>query len=316
MTNPDIDALLSHTHLVRHATNVGERDVLYQRARRGEVTRAFRGCYVDARFWASLAGADAHRALAQLAALTYGDDLVFSHHTAAALWRLPILGVWPKRVHVAGNPGGGGRSSATLAKHALGVDVASQRVDGLRLTPLAVTVAQVAAVERFAAGVVVADAALRRQTHPLPGLDTTMGAQELLAAASRIALNHGGARARAVAAFADGRADRPGESVSRANMRAAGITAPQLQVELRGASGKHYFADFYWPELRLIGEFDGVTKYKDPEFLRGRTPEKALLDEKDREDDLRASKHHFARWGWRVALSPSRLGAQLRSAGL
>ena len=98
-------------------------------------------------------------------------------------------------------------------------------------------------------------------------------------------------------------------------MFSAGISMPQLQVELFGASGKRYFADFYWPELRLIGEFDGVAKYKDPEFLRGRTPEQALLDEKAREDDLRAARHGFSRWGWGVATSPSRLSTQLRAAG-
>jgi len=99
-------------------------------------------------------------------------------------------------------------------------------------------------------------------------------------------------------------------------MRSAGIPTPELQVELYGASGKRYFADFYWRDLRLIGEFDGVAKYKDPKFLRGRTPEQALLDEKTREDDLRAAQHGFSRWGWDVALSPARLAAQLRKAGV
>lgn len=316
MNTPDTATLLSHTHLVRDAAHAGERDELYHRSRRGEVTRVFSGCYVDTAYWASLGADDTHRALAQLSALTFGDDLVFSHRTAAALWRLPVLGAWPARVHVAGPRGSGGRSSATLARHALGIEVAAERVDGLQLTPLEVTVVQLAAVERFSAGVVVADAALRRRAHPVPGISAGCGRDELVLAASRVALNHGGARARAVAHFADGRADRPGESVSRASMRAAGIAPPELQVELFGASGKRYFADFYWRALRLIGEFDGVAKYSDPTFLAGRTPQQALLDEKAREDDLRAVNHGFSRWGWDVALSPARLGAQLRRAGL
>ena len=316
MTTTEVSSLLSQTQLVRHATNVGERDGLYQRARRGEVTRVFRGCYVDASYWKALGPSDAHRALAHLSALSFGDDLVFSHRTAAALWRLPVLGAWPARVHVAGYAGEATRLTATLARHALGVEIASERLDGLQVTPLDTTVAQIAASERFTAAVVVADAALRRRTHPIPGLESSISAADLVLAASKVSLTHGGARARAVAAFADGRADRPGESVSRASMLSAGIPMPQLQVEPSGASGRRYFADFYWPEQRLIGEFDGVAKYRDPQFLRGRTPEQALLDEKAREDDLRASRHAFSRWGWQVALSPARLAAQLRAAGV
>ena len=316
MITLDVSELLSHSHLVRFATNVGERDALYQRFRRGELTRALRGCYVYATYWAELAPRDRHRALAQLSALAFGYDLVFSHRTAAALWRLPVLGAWPARVHIAGTPGGGVHRSATLARHTLGIEIASELIDGLRVTPLAATVAQIAASERFAAGVVVADAALRRATHPLPSLHSSVTREDLVTAASKVSLNHGGARALSVAVFADGRADRPGESLSRANMLAAGVAKPELQVELRGASGNKYFADFYWREHRLIGEFDGAAKYSDPEFLRGRTPAEALLDEKAREDDLRAADHRFSRWGWNVALSPARLGAQLRVAGL
>ncbi|MES2170719.1 MAG: hypothetical protein V4479_08355 [Actinomycetota bacterium] len=74
--------------------------------------------------------------------------------------------------------------------------------------------------------------------------------------------------------------------------------------------------DFYWPELRHIGEFDGEFKYSDPRFLRGRTPERALMDEKRREDDLRATDCRFSRWGWKTAISPSKLRTLLVAAGI
>ncbi len=41
---------------------------------------------------------------------------------------------------------------------------------------------------------------------------------------------------------------------------------PQLQVALRGASGRVYVVDFWWPEFNMIGEFDGNIKYADLEF--------------------------------------------------
>ena len=310
------DELLSHTFLVRHLTNLGVRDGLYQRARRGEVTRVHRGCFVDSAYWGALPLADRHRAMAHLAALSFGNDLVFCHLTAAAMWRLPVLGAWPERVHVAGKPGYGSHSSATLARHAQGIDPAAHTIDGLQVTSLALTVAQVAADQGFACGVVVADAAMRRSIHPFPGLDSAVTRADLVTAASSIALNHGGRRAQSVAEFADGSADRPGESMSRVSMRAAGITPPQLQVVVYGASGARYVVDFYWPALKQIGEFDGQLKYRDPEFLRGRTPEQALADEKAREDDLRAAGYKVCRWGWAVALSPARLAAHLRLAGV
>ena len=80
---------------------------------------------------------------------------------------------------------------------------------------------------------------------------------------------HGGSTARRAIEFADAVADRPGESVSRANMQCSGISRPQLQVALAGASGLVYIVDFWWPEFDMIGEFDGNREYTDPAFLRG-----------------------------------------------
>ena len=91
---------------------------------------------------------------------------------------------------------------------------------------------------------------------------------------------------------------------------------PQLQVAIEGASGQVYIVDFWWPEFNMIGEFDGNAKYTDPEFLRGRTPEQALIDEKRREDDLRAAGHGMTRWHWQIACSLNRLRAHLLAAGI
>lgn len=305
MPSPALVALLEHTTFTAHLITSGERAGLYQSAKRRRVTRVQPGCYVESSYWAALTPHSRHCARAHLAALRFGEDLEFSHLTAAALWRLPVIGVWPSRVHVASPRGSGAQPTRTLFRHRLGLDPDAETIDGLRVSSLAVTVAQVAASEAFAAGVVVADAALRR--HP----DTDLGR-----AAAAIPLHHGRARALAVADFADGRADRPGESISRVSMRAAGLPMPGVQVELHGASGARYVVDFLWPQCRLIGEFDGAVKYRDPEFLRGRTPEQALADEKYREDDLRAAHHGMSRWGWTVANSPPLLAQQLRRAGL
>lgn len=305
MSIPARDALLERTTFTRHLITPGERAALYARATAGSVTKVLPGCYVDSSYWAALSAHSRHCALAHLAALSADAEIEFSHLTAAALWRLPAVGGWPSRVHVAGHRGSSADATSTLVRHASGFDPETVEIDGLRVTSLAVTVAQVAAIESFATAVVMADAALRRD----PATNFTQ-------AAAAVPKYHGRTRALMVASFADGRADRPGESLSRVSMRAAGLPMPDLQVPLFGASGARYVVDFYWASCRLIGEFDGAAKYRDPEFLRGRTPEQALADEKYREDDLRAANHGLSRWGWSVANSPPLLGQHLRRAGL
>ena len=304
MSQLEITDLFGFTTLASQLTSPGERRSLYNSAKAGTLVRIHPGCYVDAAFWAELSPASRHRARAHLAASS-GANLEFSHLTAAALWRLPVIGDWPRRAQVAGPAGLGSHLSATLACHSLGHDPRAVTIDGLRVTSLAVTVAQVAASEPFATGVVVADAAL----HKHRSLD-------LLSAAQAVSLHHGRARALAVAEFADGDADRPGESISRVSMLAAGLPIPELQVVIHGASGKRYIVDFYWRHLRLMGEFDGDIKLTDPEYLRGRTPAKAASDEKVREDDLRATRRGMSRWGWQLANSPALLAKHLRLAGL
>jgi hypothetical protein len=240
-----------------------------------------------------------------------------SHYSGAAVWRLPILGAWPTRVHVMKPRGSDARSTASIVRHSAVVPFTPVTIGDLHVTPLSSTVVDLAASLPFAAGVAVADAALRRSTHPI-GLEHlgTVDRDRLLAELTRIPLTHGAARAARVVEFADGAADRPGESVSRVSMLRAGLSAPLLQVPLVGASGQEWTVDFYWPDFNVIGEFDGKVKYTDPAFLRGRTSEQALYDEKLREDDLRAVPHGFTRWNWSTAISPTALAATLRRAGV
>lgn len=251
------------------------------------------------------------------AAAFYRRTLVFSHESAAALWRLPSLGVWPKKAHVVEPSASGGRSSTLLAAHTVGVPAETVAIDGILVTTLARTVVDLARTAAFGAAVVVADAALRRTRYPLDGVpQTSLIREHLREELSLVAASQGAAKALRVVNFADGAADRPGESISRVNIHLARLTMPRLQVELAGASGKVYTVDFWWEEFNMIGEFDGKRKYTDPEFRRGRTPEQVLYDEKLREDDLRAAGYGFTRWPWEVAISMPRLRAHLLAAGI
>lgn len=315
----DLDSLELRDRLTlsREIPTAGERAALFNRVRRGEMVRLRRGVYVLAAEWALLDLAAKNRWESQAAVALVGRDLVISHHSAAELWRLPWFGELPTQTHTVDDFAKGGRSSSELIRHTVGIPKLTERIDGVCVTTLARTVADLCRASTFQQGVVIADAALRRTTHPLPHFPRTSLTREHLAAElALVHLRQGTAKARRVIDFADGAADRPGESLSRVNMALAGFSAPKLQVPLRGASGKWWTVDFWWPQFNLIGEFDGNMKYTDAEFLHGRTPNEALIDEKRREDDLRAAGHGMSRWPWDTAISLPRLRRHLLAAGV
>lgn len=302
---------------VRECITSGERAAIHRQSRRGHIVAIGRGTYVKATLWASMDERTRYLARIHAAATTLDPQAEFSHYSAIALWNLPLIGNWPHTAHIVSNQALGGRSTASVVRHTTGTSRNPATIDGLSVTPLAKTVLDIARTVAFDVAVVIADAALRRTTHPLDGLPVTnLSLSELYEELDLVPLRRGSAKARSVINFADARADRPGESLSRVNIHRARLLPPELQTGLQGRSGRTWFADFWWPEFNLIGEFDGRWKYTDPEFLRGRTPHEVLLDEKKREDDLRAAGYRFSRWGWETALSPSRLRSHLLAAGL
>jgi hypothetical protein len=316
MLPPEIAWRNEHLVLSREIQTPSDRARFFGRVRRGEFIQLYRGVYVGAEHWDG-ADRDARYRLRVLAAVVHAGDSVVSHDSAAAMWRLPRKGGWPHRVHMLSGDSGPAHPTSMLVRHPLPAPDPALRIDGIAVTSLLRTAVDVAATLEFGPAVVMVDAALRRQEHPVIGLpEGVVTRRSLREAVDAMPLRHGSARARRVIEFADGLADRPGESISRVSMHLAGVAAPQLQVPLLGASGRRYVVDFWWPKHAHIGEFDGRYKYSDPEFLRGRTPQQALFDEKLREDDLRAAGFGMSRWPWEVAVSPERMSSLLAAAGI
>jgi hypothetical protein len=119
--------------------------------------------------------------------------------------------------------------------------------------------------------------------------------------------------------MADHRAQSPGESRSRWLFFAEGIPAPELQFEVYDAAGMLVgTTDFAWRRHRLLGEFDGRSKYG--RLLRpGQTPEEVVWAEKLREDALRRTTGFgMERLVWadlgRPRSTADRLRAMLRRA--
>lgn len=116
-------------------------------------------------------------------------------------------------------------------------------------------------------------------------------------------------------AFADGAAESVGESFSRAVLHEIGAPPPELQRRIPTSAGA-FRVDFCWPELGVVGEFDGREKYLDPEMSGGSDPRLVHLREKDREDELRSMGWVVVRWGWQDLLDPAGLIVRLRRAGV
>ncbi|MFP5072424.1 hypothetical protein ACLFMI_22505 [Pseudonocardia nantongensis] len=173
------------------------------------------------------------------------------------------------------------------------------------MTSIARTVVDVARTCRFEAAVAVADAAL---------FAGTVAEEELAAAVDAAAGRRNVAGARAVLAFADARADGPGESRSRVRMARLGVPAPVLQHVICDPAGRHVGqVDFWWPGTGVVGEFDGMEKYGRSR-RPGESPADAVLREKRREDALRAQPcvRTVVRWTWDDLTGFGAVAARLR----
>jgi hypothetical protein len=292
--------------LSRDTVTASGRVALASSATRGELVRVCRGAYLPAAKWAARGPDDRYRMLVRAAAITTVHELVFSHASAAALWQLPWLGRWPSRVHALAPVASGGRSTSIVQRHAVGVLPELECIDGLTVTSLARTVVDVARLGSLERAVAVADAALNRSEIR----------DALTAEVDLVPMRHGSARARYVVGIADGLAESPGESLSRVTMMRASVPAPVLQQEFPREGGGVWTVDFWWPEQRIIGEFDGKGKYLDPQLTRGRSAAEIVYQEKLREDELRRQSAGFARWEWQIARDPAALARRLRSSGL
>lgn len=282
---------------------------LQHRARRGEIRRVRRGVWIRSERAEGLDERSRHRVRMRAAVLARSRDLVFSHESAAAAWGVPMLRSFAERVHAVSDRAGGGRSDDDLIRHCVDVPADIVRIDGLLVTSLARTIVDLGRTLDFAAAVVAADAALAGRCAGV--VATRSELLDQLGPRGR----RGVARALEVIAFADASSGSPGESVSRCSISAAGLPMPELQSRFADRFGAMY-VDFWWPRHRVVGEFDGVAKYIREEYTRGRSAAEIVVEEKRREDRLRAQDVRVVRWGMREAVSPRALGSLLAAAGI
>lgn len=297
--------------LARSAVTEAERIALARRAGSGELVRVVRGAYLPQAIHQAHGPRRRHRDLVGARVLTDQRPALFSHSSAAALWRLPRIGPWPQRVDVLADLALGGRSTPGIRRHSEGM-VDGDVIDGIPVTTLARTVVDLARIETWENAIVAADAALAMQRFGRAPI--SLNSADLLRELSR-APRRGSATALRMIDFSDPRSGSPGESLSRISIARARLSPPVLQQRFDDDLGTMY-TDFFWPACKVIGEFDGVGKYLRQEWTDGRTPAQVVIDEKWREDRLRRLGPRVVRWGWDVARTPGALARLLRSVGV
>ncbi len=262
---------------------------------------------MDAAEWAGLSAEGRYRARVVAAASSSRTRPVVSHLSAAALHGAPLVGSSLGLVHVVATPGGGTRTEHGFRKHATGSPSGVVEIDGVPVTTLTRTLADVALTEPFVTAVAILDWAFGH--HPIT-------ARDVLDDLERRGIIRGSRRAEVALAFADARSGSPGESLSRVRIHELGFPPPGLQHPFADAHGSIGIVDFWWPAFRTVGEFDGVAKYVRDEYARGRSAGDIVIAEKRRENRLRALGLTVARWDWDDAWRGAPLRSRLVEAGL
>ena len=274
---------------------------------RGIWTLAMRGAYLPTQESERLEPAERHRIAMEVLRPRIAGDPVFSHLSAAVLYRLPLWRIILGPVLVTRSPPTRGHRGPRLHTHIATLEADEVAVvDGWPVTSVARTVLDLARTLPFEQALVIADAALHRKL-------TT--ADRLAAQLERSARLPGSVAAGRVIAFANGLSESVGESRSRIMIHQAGLPTPELQVEVLDRHGRFIArGDFGYRRQRVIGEFDGKIKYSGELNGKDDDPREVLWNEKLREDAVRDAGWSMVRWIWSDLDHPTDVIARLRRA--
>lgn len=310
--------LVTHSRTELRGLGTTER-TLRESVDSGKLIRIRPGHFIEAESWQGAHSEQREIAAAHTAQFAARGEHVFSHTTAAALHGLPLFRHAPHRPHVMVGDGRAIGAAPAVFRHHDRWDGDSGIRDGLRVTTLARTVFDVIRTTRPETAISCADAALRRVSlRDDRGIDGTR-AEALRESVLRLVMRAPGRRgirqARETIAMADPRAESPGESVSRMYLLRLGRGPVELQVPVESPVGGRYFIDFGF--CSVLGEFDGVRKYVDRTVAGDRSMAQVVLDEKRREDWIRArTRKRVIRWTDQEIPTPDHFLRFLRSLNI
>lgn len=278
--------LTSHAHEYGYA----RRD-LQRAVRAGVVRRIRRGMYAFASTWDPLTAEARHVVILKSVVRESNGNVVASSVSACALRGLSLWGHDLSEVHVTRLDSGASRREAGVVHHRATVrDEDIEIVDGIAAMRTDRAICEAGSAVELESGIVLYDSALNRKVVSEEDLDRR---------SSMLENSPGSRKVRFGVRLANGRSESPGESRNRFLFYRFGIPAPELQHSVYASDGQLIgITDFAWPRYYHLGEFDGLMKYR-REQNGGRDPAQAVIDEKVREDALRAEHRGMTRTIWR-----------------
>lgn len=249
--------------LAADARAEGWSSALHSALRRGEIAKVRPGAYLGSRRWNDLAPLQRYLVRIHAVGLTFRSPL-FSHQSAAALHGLPLLDRRADRIHLRATTPRGSGSRGDVTVHVGKGDPDVMECHGLRLTSPARTIMDLARTLPHGEALALADAAIRprRVEGAIRGTDAPLCTKaELIDLAQEGITSRGGWNAYLAISEADPLSGSLGESMARSLIMRLGAPPPALQAALRDERGLIGYADFFWPQLGVVGEFDGPLKY-------------------------------------------------------
>jgi hypothetical protein len=265
---------------------------LRRHIRSGEWVRVTAGAYARAASWNALRPIDRHRVRVLEVCRRLRPGAVVSHLAAAAVHGIDVLGSWPRYVDVRIERASGGRSGGAVRRHALGLEGVECTEFGVhRITTPAQTALDLARTLPFLRASTAVDQALW-EDRPGGALTRKAALLDLLDAGGP---RRGDVRARRVLEAAESGAANVRETQARVVLAQLGFPPSHPQERRILASGRLVFGDRYFPHHDHWLEIDGRGKYLSPEFGDDRDPADIVIDEKNRENEIRREVRGFSR---------------------
>lgn len=288
------------------ALDFGYRDRDLAAARRaGVITRVRHGAYVPSTEWDLRDDIGQHRLRGQAVCLTHPGRVALSHTSGAAEHGLRFWKPDLDLVHVTRLDKTSGRHQAGVAYHEDSwppEDVYAK--DELLVLGPATCALAAASLTSVASGMVILDSALDLDLADEPSLWAAYAQRYRSPKSCRLQITLRLARPGAQSV---------GETLSRHLMWTQHLPQPVLQFAVYDDSGRLVgITDFAWPDLGLLGEFDGRIKYGRL-CPHGESASDAVVREKDRENRLReATCWPMIRYVWADLFAPQTTASRTR----
>lgn len=280
-------------------------DHIAQAVRAGVLERLRHGTYAP-RSSDPLSSEQRHLLIARSVADKLGPSVALSHHTAALAHVGTVWGLDLTTVHVTRLDGRGSRVEAGVAFH-VGRTVPDRDVcdvSGQQCVVADRAVVESNSLASVEAGMVTTSFALRENATTSAALTERMAACERWPGMLHVRLS---------VAKAEPGCESVGEVRSMYFFGAHRVPRPTVQYRVTAGDGREVArCDFGWDDHRHVGEFDGAVKYGRLNPHAGSDAAQVLIDEKRREDRVRAQGWGMTRWMWsELTNDPSRLARRL-----